>query len=146
MSHLILAEGLPHMIYKYHVYFTRTICHIRSYNITKYFIIQFISLDPKFIITSLILKCMKISKIQKLKLSNEHTIHKNEHKMNIGKSDIGQNLARRWGICSAFFYLVMKMQIQRKGHTMELSLTLCIEWILIKSHSYILCSNMEQVQ
>jgi len=41
-----------------------TIHHKRSCNILKSFIIQFISLDPRFII-SLMLKFMKITKIQK---------------------------------------------------------------------------------
>jgi hypothetical protein len=55
--------------------------HNRSYNIMKYFIMQFITLDLRFIIISLVLKFMEIIETKMKEQENEHTIHTNEHKM-----------------------------------------------------------------
>jgi hypothetical protein len=49
---------------KFHGYSTRTIHHNRYYNILKVFIMQFITFDLKFNITSEALKIMETPKIK----------------------------------------------------------------------------------
>jgi hypothetical protein len=62
-------------------YSTRIVRHNRSYNILKYFTVEFLTLDIIFIITSLVLKFMEITETEMKEQENEHTIHTNEHKM-----------------------------------------------------------------
>jgi hypothetical protein len=76
--------ALSYLIHKHFLsinycgYYTRIVHHNR---VLKSFIMQFIILDLRFIITSLVLKFMEINKIEMKEPTNEHTIHTNKHKM-----------------------------------------------------------------
>lgn len=96
-------------------YYIGTIhCNI-SYNILKYCIIQFISLDVRFIINSLVFKFMNKIKFEMKEHENEYAIHTKKHKIWTGNIDMGENTTRRWGVCSTLFSLVMKCKLKENG-------------------------------
>jgi len=71
---------------------------------------QFVYLNPMLVITSLLLRFMKIIEYENERIEkNIHTIHIIEHKMYQlqGKPNTGENPARRWGLCSILFSSVM---------------------------------------
>jgi PP-loop superfamily ATP-utilizing enzyme len=98
---------------------------------TNLTISSFITLDLRFIITSLALKFMEITETRMKEHENEHTIHRNEHKMLLREPNMGENPARRRGLCSALFFSVIKCNYKERGTDYGVSMgTMASEWLL----------------